>query len=84
MAMWRNVRWRHDDVRNRKALNESGSKEADVLCGCCSLLLLAEESARVHAATFVPAVEELIVKVLALYEGTTMPASDIRFLPSSA
>jgi hypothetical protein len=38
----------------------------------------------VHAATFVPAVEELIVKVLALYEGTTMPASDIRFLPSSA
>ncbi len=37
-----------------------------------------------HAATFVPAVEELIVKVLALYEGTTMPASDIRFLPSSA
>jgi hypothetical protein len=44
----------------------------------------AEESARLHAATFVPAVEDLMVKVLALYEGTSMPASDVRFLPSSA
>ena len=50
-----------------------------MLVHCC-----AEESARVHAAQFVPAVEELIVKVMALYEGTTMPASDVRFLPSSA
>jgi hypothetical protein len=32
----------------------------------------------------VPAVEELLKKVLLLYEGTTMPASDVKFLPSSS
>lgn len=48
------------------------------------LWFVAEVTAKEHAAKFVPAVEELIVKVLTLYDGTPMPASDVRFLPSSA
>ncbi|CAL8471934.1 g11476 [Coccomyxa elongata] len=43
-----------------------------------------EATAREHGAKFVPAVEELLVKVLSLYEGTQMPASDVKFLPSSS
>jgi hypothetical protein len=44
----------------------------------------AEVTAKEHGAKFVPAVEELLVKVLALYDGTQMPSSDVRFLPSSS
>ena len=45
--------------------------------------LCAEESARAHMDALVPAVEQLVAKVNRLYEGTSMPVSDVWLLPSA-
>ena len=47
-------------------------------------VLRAEESARAHIEALVPAVEQLVAKVTRLYEGTSMPVSDVWLLPSAA
>lgn len=46
-------------------------------------VLRAEESARAHVEALVPAVEQLVAKVTRLYEGTSMPVSDVWLLPSA-
>ena len=46
-------------------------------------VLRAEESARAHMDSLVPAVEQLVAKVNRLYEGTSMPVSDVWLLPSA-
>ena len=44
----------------------------------------AEETAKVRAAGFVPKVGTFVERVMHLYDGTSMPASDVRFLPSAS
>ncbi|CAK0783144.1 hypothetical protein CVIRNUC_006340 [Coccomyxa viridis] len=43
-----------------------------------------EETAKVRAAGFVPKVGTFVERVMHLYDGTSMPASDVRFLPSAS
>jgi len=43
----------------------------------------AEASARTQADALVPAVEQLVGKVTRLYEGTSMPVSDVCWLPAA-
>ena len=47
-------------------------------CAC------AEETAKVRAADFVPKVDVFVARVMHLFEGTSMPQSDVRFLPSAS
>ena len=44
----------------------------------------AEDSVKEHADKLIPAVEELVAKVGKLFEGTSMPASDTKWLPAAA
>ena len=37
-----------------------------------------------RAAGFVPKVGTFVERVMHLYDGTSMPASDVRFLPSAS
>ena len=53
-------------------------KVQTVPCAC------AEETAKVRAAGFVPKVDVFVARVMHLFEGTSMPQSDVRFLPSAS
>ena len=53
-------------------------KVQTVPCAC------AEETAKVRAADFVPKVDVFVARVMHLFEGTSMPQSDVRFLPSAS
>lgn len=46
--------------------------------------LAAEESVKEHADQLVPAVEKLVARGGLLFEGTSMPASDTKWLPAAA
>ena len=43
-------------------------------------MMYAEDSAKMRAAEFSPNVDALVQRVLALYQGTSMPMSDARGL----
>ena len=46
--------------------------------------ICAETSAEESAAKFIPASEHLVGKIMLLFDGTSMPVSDTKWLPAAA
>ena len=72
-----------------KSIHETGKRLCVCGAACCSCvrtlskLHLAESSAEESASKFIPTSEHLVKKVMMLFEGTSMPVSDTKWLPAS-